>query len=92
MHIPITGLLRSIPASEYTVNRKTNFGNSAPACHTYYLIELNLVPRVLSYPLRRVGRREPWERGWIELCCNLSSPLFIHWRKPFSIYVRFALG
>ena len=24
----------------------------------------NLVPRFLSHPLRRVGRREPWERGW----------------------------
>ena len=26
MHIPITGLLRSIPASEYTVNRKGILG------------------------------------------------------------------
>ena len=50
MHIPITGLLRSIPASEYTVNCKRNFGNSAPR-HTNYLIELNLVPR----DLERVG-------------------------------------
>ena len=24
-----------------------------------------LVPRVLSYPLRRAGRREPWERRWM---------------------------
>ena len=24
----------------------------------------NLVPRVLSYSLRRAGRREPWQRGW----------------------------
>ena len=35
----------------------------------------NLVSRVLPYPnpfsLRRAGRREPWERGWV------SSPFFL---------------
>ena len=59
MHIPITGLLRSIPASEYTINCKRNFGNSAPACHTNYLIELNLVPR----DLERVGENPGNEVG-----------------------------
>ena len=36
--------------------------------------ELNLVPRVLSYPpyeRERAGRREPWERGCAVLGCSL---------------------
>ena len=61
----------------------------------------NFVPRVLSYPLRRAGRREPWERGWsttslllyklpyLQPVLPLQFSAIIHWKVMHVYFLRF---
>ena len=63
VHCFLSGLIRSCLFVTYR-KPETAGKRSKKVTPSGTLETFNLVPRVLSYSLRRAGRREPWERGW----------------------------